>query len=154
MIAPPVDSPALHAGLVVAAAAFLAVAGTLPASPAPDAAGVADTVDAVAAGDAPASATHEHGADAVRVRRHGIAMRNDDGTARATFAFGPVVAVTEGPLRRVLRGASPRVVFPDREAFREAVAAALEHDPGWVSSDAIAVREVSWDGYRVTLVGA
>ena len=154
MIGPPVDSPALHAGLVVAAAAFLAVAGSLPASPAPDAAGVATTVDAVAAGDAPASATHDHAAEAVRLRQHGVAMRNDGGTARATFAFGPVVAVVDGPLRRVLRGRPPRTVFRDRDAFREAVATARERDPGWITSDRIAVREVSWDGYRVTLVGA
>lgn len=154
MIGPPVDSPALHAGLVVAAAAFLAVAGTLPARPAPDATGVAATVDAVAAGDAPASATHDHAADAVRLRPHGIAMRNDGGTARATFAFGPVVPVVDGPLRRVLRGRSPRAVFPDRDAFREAVERARGAESGWVSSERIAVREVSWDGYRVTLVGA
>lgn len=154
MIGPPVDSPALHAGLVVAAAAFLAVAGTLPVRPTPDAAGVADTVDAVAAGDAPASATHEHAADAVRIRPNGIAMRNDGGTARATFAFGPVVAVVDRALQRVLRGDSPRSVFPDRSAFRGAVEAARQREPGWVASDEITVRGVSWDGYRVTLVGA
>lgn len=154
MIGPPVDSAALHAGLVVAAAAFLAVAGTLPASPTPDAAGVADTVDAVAAGDAPASATHEHGADTVRLRSHGVAMRNDGGTARATFAFGPVVPVGNGALRRILNGELPRSVFADRDAFRDAVEAARERESEWVTSAEIAVREVSWDGYRVTLVGA
>ncbi|GAB7013598.1 hypothetical protein JCM18549_18690 [Halolamina salina] len=139
---------------MVAAAAFLAVAGTLPARPAPDAAGVADTVDAVAAGDAPASATHEHDADAVRLRPHGIAMRNDAGTARATFAFGPVVPVRGGRLRRVLVGALPRAVFADRDAFRDAVETARERESEWVASDEIAVREVSWDDYRVTLIGA
>lgn len=154
MIGPLTDSPALHAGLVVAATAFVAVAGTLPAQPAPDAAGVADTVDAVAAGDAPAGATHEHGADRVRVRAHGIAMRNDGGTARATFAFGPVVPIVDGPLRRVLDGESPRAVFRDADAFRDAVEAARARDSVWVASNRIAVREVSWDGCRVTIVGA
>jgi hypothetical protein len=154
MIGPPVDSTALHAGLVVAAAAFLAVAGTLPARPAPDAAGVADTVDSVAAGDAPSSATHEHGADAVRLRPHGISMRNSRGTTRATFAFGPVVTVDDGKLRRVLDGEPPRTVFADRDAFRDTVEAAREREPEWIASDEIAVREVIWDGYRATLVGA
>ncbi|WP_435116832.1 DUF7283 family protein [Halolamina sp. C58] len=154
MIGPPVDSAALHAGLVVAAAAFLAVAGTLPAHPAPDAAGVADTVDSVAAGDVPAGATHEHDADAVRLRPHGIAMRNDGGTARATFAFGPVVPVRDGALRRVLDGEPPQVVFADRDAFRNAVETARERESGWIASDEIAVEGVSWDGYHVTLVGA
>ncbi len=154
MIGPPTDTPALHAGLVVAAAAFVAVAGTLYAQPAPDAAGVADTVDAVAAGDAPASATHQHAAERVRIRSHGIAMRNDGGTARATFAFAPVVPVVDGPLRRVLGGESPRAVFRDADAFHEAVEAARDRDTVWVASAEITVREVSWDGHRVTLVGA
>jgi hypothetical protein len=153
MIGPPTDSPALHAGLVVAAAAFLAVAGTLPAQPAPDAAGVADTVDALAAGETPAGATHEHGAERVRVRSHGIAMRNDGGVARATFAFGPVVPVLDGPLRQVLDGESPREVFRDADAFRDVVESARDREAVWVASDEVTVREVSWDGYRVTLVG-
>lgn len=154
MLGPPIESPALHAGLVVAAVAFLAVAGTLPARPAPDAAGVADTVDRVAAGPAPASASHDHAADAVRLRPHGIAMRNDAGTARATFAFGPVVPVADGPLRRVLDGNTLQHVFTDRAAFREAVDAARARGSGWIASEEITVRGVSWDGYRVTLVGA
>ncbi|WP_049980992.1 DUF7283 family protein [Halolamina rubra] len=154
MLGPPTESPALHAGLVVAAVAFLAVAGTLPARPAPDAAGVADTVDAVAAGPAPASASHGHGADAVRLRPHGIAMRNDGGTARATFAFGPVVPVADGKLRTVLGEGEPSAVFATRAAFREAVEAAKQRRSSWVASDEITVTGVSWDGYRVTLVGA
>lgn len=148
------ESPALHAGLVVAAVAFLAVAGTLPARPAPDAAGVADTVDRVAAGPAPASASHDHAADAVRLRPHSLAMRNDAGTARATFAFGAIVPVADGPLRRVLDGNAPQRVFSDRAAFRRAVDAARAREPGWTASEEITVTGVSWDGYRVTLVGA
>ncbi|WP_459077214.1 DUF7283 family protein, partial [Halolamina salina] len=81
-------------------------------------------------------------------------MRNDAGTARATFAFGPVVPVRGGRLRRVLVGALPRAVFADRDAFRDAVETARERESEWVASDEIAVREVSWDDYRVTLIGA
>lgn len=154
MLGPPIDSPALHAGLVVAAAAFLAVVGSLPASPAPDAAGVADTVDRVAVGEAPAAATDDHIADCVRIRPNGIDMRNDGGTAHATFAFGPVVPVRNGPLRAVLNGEPPESVFDDRAAFADAVEAARAHEPRWVVSEAIAIRGVSWDGDHVTLVGA
>ena len=153
MIGPPADSPALHAGLVVAAVAFLAVVGSLPARPAPDATSVADTVDDIATGGAPASSTHDHAADAVRLRPNGIAMRNDGGTARATFAFGPVVPVDDGPLRAVLRGDAPQTVFHDRGSFRDAVEGAKEREPRWELSDHVTVRGVSWDGYRVTLVG-
>lgn len=154
MIGPPVDSPALHAGLVVAAAAFLVVAGSLPARPAPDAAGVANTVDEVATGDVSATSSHDHAAEAVRLRPDGVAMRNDGGTARATFAFGPVVPVDDGPLRRVLDGVAPQVVFDDRSAFLAAVEAAKGREPRWEQSNRITVREVSWDGHHVTLVGA
>ncbi|MBP1985584.1 DUF7283 family protein [Halolamina salifodinae] len=154
MLGPPIDSPALHAGLVVAAAAFLAVAGSLPASPAPDAAGVADTVDRVAVGEASTAANDDHAADRVRIRPTGIAMRNDGATARATFAFGPVVPVRDGPLRAVLEGESPEAVFDDHAGFIDAVETATERKPRWVRSDRIAVRGVSWDGDRVTLVGA
>ncbi|MFW5939081.1 MAG: DUF7283 family protein [Halolamina sp.] len=154
MIGPPVDSPALHAGLVVAAAAFVAVVGSLPASPTPDAAGVADTVDSVAAGEPPATASHDHDADAVRLRAHGVALRNDAGTARATFTFGPVVPVTDGSLRAVLEGTTPQSVFEDRASFRAAVEATEDGEARWRQSTEVTVREVSWDGYRVTLVGA
>ena len=154
MIGPPADSPALYAGLTLAAAAFLAVVGSLPVQPAPDAAGVAETVDGVAVTDAPATASHGHSADAVRLRPQGVAMRNDGGTARATFAFGPVVPVVDGPLRAVLDGEAPQSAFVDRESFREAITEATEREPQWVASDQISVRGVSWGGDRVTLVGA
>ena len=154
MLGPPTDSPALYAGLVVAAAALLAVAGSLPTRPAPDAAGVADTVDRIAVADGPATASHDHAAEAVRLRPSGIAMRNDGGVARATFAFGPVVPVGNGSLAAVLAGTAPESVFDDRAAFRAAVDAARERAARWVPSDRITVTGVSWDGDRVTLVGA
>lgn len=150
----PADSPALLAGLALTAAAFLAVASSLPARPAPDAVGVAGTVDELAAGGSPASASHRHEADAVRLGPHGVAMRNDAGTARATFAFGPITPVgADGPLRAVLRGTHPAALFESPSEFRQAVVAARSQEPEWESSTTVTVRGVSWDGYRVTLVG-
>ena len=150
----PADSPALLAGLAVAAAAFLAVAASMPARPAPDAAGVAGTVDEIAAGEAPAVATHPHAATSVRIGPHGLTMRNDAGTASATFAFGPVTPVpSDGPLQAVLEGSHPADAFEDPQAFRQAVVDARTVEPEWESSTEIHVRGVSWDGYRVTLVG-
>lgn len=151
----PADSPALLAGLAITAAAFFAVASSLPARPAPDAAGVAGTVDELAAGDSPASASHSHEADAVRIDPHGLAMRNDAGTARATFAFGPITPVgADGPLRAVLRGTHPAELFESPTEFRQAVVAARNEKPQWETSTSVEIRGVSWDGYRVTLVGA
>ncbi|MFB6220419.1 MAG: hypothetical protein ABEH90_03180 [Halolamina sp.] len=151
----PADSPALWVGLAVTAAAFLAVAGSLPTSPPPDAASVAGTVDGVAAGDAPAMASHRHAADAVRLDPHGLAMRNNAGTARATFAFGPITPVVgDGPLRAVLDGEHPADVFDDPTEFRQTVVEARSEQPRWVTSSTVEVTGVSWNGYRVTLVGA
>lgn len=150
----PADSPALLAGVALTAAAFLAVASSLPARPAPDAAGVAGTVDELAAGESPASASHRHDADAVRLDPHGLAMRNDAGTARATFAFGPITPVSaDSPLRAVLRGTHPAAVFENATEFRQAVVAARSDTAEWERSTTVQIRGVSWNGYRVTLVG-
>lgn len=149
----PADSPALLAGLAVTAAAFLAVAGSLPARPAPDAAGVAGSVDEIAAGNSPATASHRHEADSVQLDAYGLAMRNGGGTAKATFAFGPVTPVrANGPLRAVLRGTHPSELFESQTEFRQAVVAARSAEPEWESSTTVEIRGVSWDGYRVTLV--
>lgn len=156
MIGPPVDSPALHAGLVIAAAAFVAAAGSLPARPAPNATGVAETVDRIAVGDGSATARHDHSADAVRIRPHGLALRNDGGTARATFAFGPVIPVSHNDrrLRAVLGGEPPQSVFESQDAFYRAMTAARERKPRWEPSSVLTVRGVSWDGDSVVLIGA
>jgi hypothetical protein len=150
----PAESPALVAGLAVAAAAFFAVTASLPARPAPDASGVAGTVDEVAAGESPASATHQHGANELKIDPHGLVMRNDAGISRARFAFGPVTPVgPESPLRAVLNGAHPGEVFESPQAFKQAVVTARSADSEWRPSTVVQVRGVSWDGYRVTLVG-
>lgn len=151
----PADTPLLWVGLTLACAGFVAVAGSLPVRPLPDATAAAQTVDTVAAGDAPASATRPLTAERVRLRPHGIALTNDAGTSRATFAFGPVTPVTpDSPLWAVLRGDAPETAFEDHQAFRQAVIEARSADPRWRPATTLHVREVSWDGYRVTLVGA
>lgn len=151
----PAESPVLVAGLAVAAAAFLAVTASLPARPAPDATGVAGTIDDIAAGSGAGRATHPHTATAVRLGPHGVAMRNDAGSASAEFAFGPVTPVPdEGALRAVLEGEHPADAFEDPQAFRQAVVDARAAEPEWQPSTEIQVRGVSWDGYHVTLVGA
>lgn len=150
----PAESPALVAGLAVAAAAFFAVTVALPAHPAPDAAGIAGTVEEVAAGEAPTSATHQHDGEEVKIDPHGLGIRNEAGTTRARFAFGPVTPVgPESPLRAVLNGAHPGTVFESQHAFKQAIVDARSADSEWQPSTAVQVRGVSWNGYRVTLVG-
>lgn len=138
----------------VAAAAFLGVASGFPTAPPPDATGVANTVDGVAAAAYPTTATHTVAADGVRIGPRRIALRNDAGTATATFAYGPVVPVTPGtPLGAVLRGKPPASVFPDGAAFRRVTAGARNRTVGWTPADSVRVRRVTWEGVDVVLVG-
>jgi hypothetical protein len=93
----PLDTWHALVGVAVASVVVFATAASLPTRPPPDAAGVADTVDGVAVADAAASATHPVAADRIRLGPDRIALRNDAGTARARFAYGPVVPVRAGP---------------------------------------------------------
>lgn len=154
------ETPLLWVGLVVVGACLLGIAGSLPTRPPPNAAAAAGTVDRVAASGGPVRATRSLAATAVRVRPRGIALRSGDGAAgegavsRARFAFGPVTPVApDSPLRAVLEGAPPEAVFDDPTSFRQAVVEARATPTGWVKGRTLYVRGVSWDGYRVTLVG-
>lgn len=154
----PAETPLLWVGLVVAAASLLAIVGALPTRPAPDAVGAARTVDSIAAGDAPASASHPLSAAQVRLRPRGLAVRRsptaDGGVSRAQFAFGPVTPVRPtSPLWAVLEGTPPDEMFDSPVEFQQAVVEARTARPRWVSAEHLTVRGVSWDGYRVTLVG-
>jgi hypothetical protein len=93
----PLDTWHALVGVAVASVVVFGTAASLPTRPPPDATGVADTVDGVAVADASASGTHPIAADRIRIGPDGIALRNDAGTARARFAYGPVVPVRAGP---------------------------------------------------------
>lgn len=156
----PADVPLLWVGLVLVGVSLVGIAGALPTRPAPDAPGLARTVDSVAAGEAPTRATTHLAGDSVRLSPHGVAVRrasNPGGagtTAHAEFGFGPVTPVPHGsPLRAVLRGEHPQDVFESPVRFQQAVVEARTTEPGWTTGDALTVRGVNWDGYRVTLVG-
>jgi hypothetical protein len=151
----PVDAWYVWLGLAVASLAVFGSASSLPTTPPPDAVGVADTVDAVAAADHETTAEHPLSASAVRVGPHRLALRNDAGTSHAEFAFGPVTpAARDTRLERVLHGTPVDVVFDDRQAFHQAVIDARTRDPSWRETDrSLIVRRVSWGAQDVTLVG-
>jgi hypothetical protein len=156
MFGPPVESWYLWVGLAVVGAALVGVAVQLPRTSPPDATAVAATVDGVAASPYDAVGEHPLRADAVRLSARRVALRRDGTTARAEFAFGPVVPVPpgEGPLRRVLRGSSPVERFDSGAAFETAIERSRERDPSWrPAPDRLTVRRVSWRGVDATLVG-
>lgn len=152
----PLDSLYIWVALSVAATVLLGLVAGVPTTPAPDATGVADTVDGVAVSDYDAAAEHALDADAVRLDAHRLGLRNAGGTAHATFAFGPVTPATPGsPLGAVAAGAHPSDVFDSPAAFRAAAVTARETNSSWrPAAESLVVRHVSWEGTDVTVVVA
>lgn len=153
----PVDGWYAWLGVAAASVAVLAAVLALPTAPPPDAAGAADVVDRIAATEYGASAEHPlDAASEVRISSRGIGLRNDAGTTSATFVYGPVTPVEGGgPLRRVLEGASPDVVFDSPAELRRTATAARERRATWRPVDGrLIVRHLALEGTDVTLVGA
>ncbi|KAB1192204.1 hypothetical protein GJR96_01595 [Haloferax sp. MBLA0076] len=152
----PLESLYTWTALSVAATVLLGVVAGIPTTPAPDASGVADTVDGVAVADYDATAEYPINADSVRLDARRIGLRNEGGAAHATFAFGPIVPTTPGTrLGAVAVGAPPSDVFESPAAFRAAVADAHRTDSSWrPAAESLVVRHVSWEGTDVTVVSA
>ena len=152
-------------GLAVVSVAAVGVAAAFPASPPPDADGVARTVDSVADGEYPATAEHGLAADRIRLASGSVSLGDDRGAARAALdapRITPVIragaaapnATTDARLRRVLDGAPPDAAFDDPAAFAAAADRARAADAKWTPApDRLTVRRVHYGGVRVTLVG-
>ena len=149
-------------GLAVVSVATAGVAATLPASPPPDAAGVAHTVETVATGEYPATAEHGVAAERLRLTPRSISLGGDGGSARAPLRAPRVTPVPpveggvggNGRLRRVLDGVPPDAVFDDPDALAAAARRARAADHGWREApERLTVRRVHYGGVHVTLVG-
>jgi hypothetical protein len=151
----PIDAYYVWAGLSAASVALVGLAVGLPTAPPPNAAAVADAVDAVAASPYPSTAEHPTDADALRVDPRRVAVRDDAGTTRATLAFGPVTPAGDGPLGRVLDGVPPADAFDSPDALEAAARRARKRGGTWLpTDDAVRIRKVTWGETDVTLVGA
>ena len=149
-------------GLALVSVATAGVAATLPASPPPDASGVAHTIDSVGDGDHPAIAEHGLAADRIRLTTRSVALDDGSEFARATLHAPRITPVppgdrstsADGQLRRVLNGAPPNAAFDDPGAFAVATSQARAIDHEWrAAPDRITVRRVHYGGVHVTLVG-
>lgn len=151
----PLDAWYVWLGLAVVSGAAFGVASSVPAAPPPDAAGVATTVDGVAASPHPAVGKHPlPNADAVRVGRDTLSLRGPGGTEHSTLGYGPVTPATANEsLGTVLRGVPPERVFESPAEFRRAIESARGNDPAWHPTDELVVRRISWEGTDVVLVG-
>jgi hypothetical protein len=150
----PVETWYVWAGLAVASVVVLGLAVGFPRASPPDAAGVAESVDSVAASDRPVMAVHPLFAETIRLSPYRVWLRDDGATGQATFAYGPVTPVERGSaLWDVLHGTPPDRAFGSPEAFQRAVTMARGRDPTWRSRNELLVRKLSWEGVDVTLVG-
>jgi hypothetical protein len=149
-------------GLAVVSVATAGVAATLPASPPPDATGVAHTIETVASGEYPATAEHGVAADRIRLTPRSIALDGDGGSARAPLHSPRIAPVPPSErdgagndrLRRVLDGVPPDAAFDDPKALATAAERARSTDHGWrPAPERLTVRRVHYGGVHVTLVG-
>ncbi|PAU85412.1 hypothetical protein CK500_01710 [Halorubrum salipaludis] len=149
-------------GLALVSVATVGVAAALPASPPPDASGVAHTIDSVADGEHPATAEHGLAADRIRLTSRSVALDGGGGTARAALRAPRITPVPTprggtadaGGLRRVLGGVPADAAFDDPETFEAAAERARSGDREWrPAPDRLTVRRVHYGGVHVTLVG-
>lgn len=151
----PIDAVYLWIGLSIASVAAAGAALAFHPAPAPAPTPLAETVDAVAASSAPASLSEPIRAQAIRIGPRRIALRSDGGHSAATYAYGPVTPVGDGPLRAVLRGRPPAAIFDSQAAFHDAIRAARRREPTWEpAGPRLHVRSVTWGEIDATLVGA
>lgn len=150
------DVPPVVVALSLVSTTLLGVAFAAQPSPPSRANSLATTVDVVAAADHSGVESHSVAADAVRITPRTLALRDDRGTTRARFAYGPVVPVRqETELWRVLQGTPPGAVFDGPIGFASAAVEARERDSRWRRDrQQLTVRHVTWRGVDVTLVGA
>jgi len=152
----PADAPPVLVALSLVSTALAGVAFAASPTPAPRAAPLAGTVDAVAAADTAGLERRSVDAAALRLTPHELAVRTDSGTAHAQFAYGPVVPVRDDTrLWAVLQGTPPDDRFEGPASLRAAADQAADREHRWRRGpERLTVRRVTWRGVDVTLVGA
>ncbi|GAB7092095.1 hypothetical protein JCM18237_23660 [Halorubrum luteum] len=155
-----IDATYAWLGVALVSVATAGVAATLPASPPPDAGGVATTIDSVADGEYPATAEHGLAADRIRLTPGSVSLSNGDGTARSTLHAPRITPVpttagtVDGRLHRLLDGVPPNAVFEDPTALADAAEHAREQEHAWhTAPNRLTIRRVQYGDVHVTLVG-
>lgn len=155
-----IDATYAWLGVALVSVVTAGVAATLPASPPPDANGVAHTIDSVADGEYPATAVHGLASDRIRLTTGTVALANEGGTARARLHAPRITPVpstdasVDGRLRQLLEGVPPDVAFEDPETLDDAAEDARASNDDWhAAPNELTVRRVHYGGVHVTLVG-
>ncbi|WP_096390629.1 DUF7283 family protein [Halopenitus persicus] len=161
MIDAPIETWYTWLGIAAVSVLTLGTAAGIPSGPTPDATGVADTIDRVAADELPATAEHGVAADRIRLSPTRVSLRGPGGSTTAPLRFGPVTPATsagsDDRLRRVLSGEPPNRVFDSPEALNRAAVESrgrYRRNPRWERApNRLRIRSIRWEGTRVTLVG-
>lgn len=141
-------------GVAIASLVVLGVATGLPSRASPDAAGVATTVDAVAASDHPATGEHQLTADQIRLGVGTVSLRADGTVATASLAYRTTPVSAGSTLAAVLRGRPASRAFDSPQALDRAASRARDRQPVWrPAGDRLLVRQLVWEDVDVTLVG-
>lgn len=151
----PLDAWYVWVGLAVVSATVFGVSSSMPAAAPPDATGLAETVDGVAASRYAAVAEHPvPNAESVRFGTDTVSLRGSGGTTHARFTYGPVTPVGGSErLKSVLDGTPPESVFDSRDTFQRTITASHESEVSWREVDRVTVRRVTWEGTDAVLVG-
>ncbi|WP_254273711.1 DUF7283 family protein [Haloarcula marina] len=148
-----VETLFVWAALGIASVAVFGVVAGLPTAAPPDAAALAATADEVATSPGGSAVTRDLSAEEWRLSANEVGLRNDGGTAHATFLTA-IVPATGSDLRAVLDGRRPGTVFESSLAFEQACARAQTDGPGWrPAPNRATARRVVWGDVDVTLVG-
>ncbi|WP_280535217.1 hypothetical protein [Halopenitus sp. POP-27] len=161
MIDAPIETWYTWLGIAAVSVLALGTAVGIPSGPTPDANGVADTIDRVAADEFPATAEHGIAADRIRLSPTRVSLRGPGGSTTAPIRFGPITPATNAEsddrLRRVLHGEPPQRVFDSPDALDRAATVSrgrYDRNPRWERApNRLRVRSIHWEGLRVTLVG-
>lgn len=89
----PADAWYVYVAVVIISVTFAGIAVGIPSMPPPDAQQAANTIEAATGSEYASSASYEHDADVVTIDRRTITMKNEYGTAHASFSYGTVVPV-------------------------------------------------------------
>lgn len=150
----PMDGLVLWVGLAVISLAVAGIALSLPTESAPDASGLASTIDGVATSEHRVTATLRPEATEIRLRVAQVSLRSAAGTAHGRLVVADPVPAWNGSLRAVLDGREPSVVFESKRAFRRALQRGRERAGAWRAVPTrLRIRRAGWGEVDGTLVG-
>jgi hypothetical protein len=156
----PADAWYVWLGVAAVSVGLAGIVVGLPSGPPPDAAGLAGTIDRVAATEHTATAATDHDATEVRIGPERLTLRNDEGVAHARISFGQMVhvrAVASEHRETLLALLDGTTAVDDRH--RELLAEIVADHPGvpseWYPAQGrLQVRSVAVGGQTVLLVVA